>query len=74
MSLIFPFEWPHVYVPVLPLNMLLFFEAPLPFIFGVFPEALKMVDITEGFFFLFIYLFIYLFFIKRKINKILRKI
>ena len=48
LSLIFPFVWPHVYVPVLPLNMLLFFEAPLPFIFGVFKEALSMVDIPEN--------------------------
>ena len=48
MSLLYPFEWPHVYVPVLPLNMLLFFEAPLPFVFGVFPEALKMVELSPG--------------------------
>lgn len=35
MSLIFPFTWQHVYVPILPASMLHFLDAPVPFIMGL---------------------------------------
>ena len=34
-SLIFPFTWQHVYVPILPASMLHFLDAPVPFIMGL---------------------------------------
>lgn len=34
-SLIFPFQWSHVYIPVLPDTFRTYMEAPLPFIIGL---------------------------------------
>ena len=34
-SLIFPFAWQHVYVPILPASLLHFLDAPVPFIMGL---------------------------------------
>lgn len=34
-SLLFPFTWQHVYVPILPASMLHFLDAPVPFIMGL---------------------------------------
>lgn len=34
-SLIFPFTWQHVYVPILPASLLHFLDAPVPFIMGL---------------------------------------
>ena len=34
-SLVFPFEWPHVYVPILPASLIHFLDAPIPFIMGL---------------------------------------
>jgi len=34
-SLMFPFTWQHVYVPILPASMLHFLDAPVPFIMGL---------------------------------------
>ncbi|XP_065226649.1 DENN domain-containing protein 5B [Planococcus citri] len=33
--LLFPFSWPHVYVPILPTSLEHFLDAPVPFIMGV---------------------------------------
>lgn len=41
-GLLYPFDWPHLYAPLLPLNLLDFFDAPMPFIVGVFREALQL--------------------------------
>lgn len=41
-ALLFPFEWPHIYVPLLPLNLLDFFDAPLPYVLGVHSDALAI--------------------------------
>eukprot|EP00961_Rhodomonas_salina_P127327 1716442-Rhodomonas_salina.1 len=41
LTLIFPFRWEHVYIPVLPLQLLEFVHAPTPFIMGVHPGSLK---------------------------------
>ena len=34
-SLLFPFSWPHAYVPILPLPLIKFLEAPFPFLMGI---------------------------------------
>jgi len=41
LALIFPFTWDHVYIPVLPLQLLEFVNAPTPFIMGVQPGPLR---------------------------------
>jgi len=41
LALIFPFRWDHVYIPVLPLQLLEFVNAPMPFIMGVHPGPLQ---------------------------------
>lgn len=33
-SLLFPFTWPHVYVPILPTPLHHFLDAPVPFVMG----------------------------------------
>lgn len=33
-SLLFPFAWPHVYVPILPASLHHFLDAPVPFLMG----------------------------------------
>lgn len=33
--LMFPFSWPHVYVPILPASLLHFLDAPVPFVMGL---------------------------------------
>ncbi|KAK9870276.1 hypothetical protein WA026_006363 [Henosepilachna vigintioctopunctata] len=34
-SLLFPFTWPHVYVPILPASLHHFLDAPVPFVMGL---------------------------------------
>ena len=34
-ALLFPFQWQHTYVPILPASLLHFLDAPVPFIMGV---------------------------------------
>ncbi|XP_054266195.1 DENN domain-containing protein 5B isoform X4 [Macrosteles quadrilineatus] len=34
-ALLFPFTWPHVYVPILPSSLQHFLDAPVPFIMGL---------------------------------------
>ena len=58
--LLYPFEWLHVYVPILPMQMYHFLDAPVPFLMGlindsnyhkdVMPTAshLCLVDIDKG--------------------------
>eukprot|EP00698_Gefionella_okellyi_P013408 TRINITY_DN366_c0_g1_i1.p1 TRINITY_DN366_c0_g1~~TRINITY_DN366_c0_g1_i1.p1 ORF type:complete len:1308 (-),score=337.69 TRINITY_DN366_c0_g1_i1:1274-4711(-) len=58
-TLMFPFSWPHVYVPIVPCDLLEFVAAPTPFIMGIhrsmlgmLPEAIAptviVCDIDEG--------------------------
>ncbi|XP_028409168.1 DENN domain-containing protein 5B-like isoform X2 [Dendronephthya gigantea] len=35
-SVIFPYTWQHVYVPILPASLLHFLEAPVPFVMGLY--------------------------------------
>ena len=34
-TLLFPFSWPHVYVPILPAAMHSFLDAPVPYLMGL---------------------------------------
>lgn len=34
-ALIFPFQWQHVYVPILPASLIHFLDAPVPFVMGL---------------------------------------
>ena len=43
-SLIFPYIWQHVYVPILPASLLHFLEAPVPFVMGLFCKDTVDVD------------------------------
>ncbi len=38
--MMYPFQWPHVYIPVLPRGLLQVLQAPMPFIIGM-PTCLK---------------------------------
>lgn len=40
LSLCFPFEWEHVYIPLLPKDMLNVIQAPVPFIVGIHTDIL----------------------------------
>ena len=35
-SLLFPFKWKHVYVPIVPASMQHFLDAPVPYIMGLY--------------------------------------
>ena len=39
-SLLFPFVWPHIYIPMLPLQLLEYLQAPVPFIMGIHTDYL----------------------------------
>ena len=43
-SLIFPYNWQHVYVPILPASLLYFLEAPVPFVMGLYYKDTEDVD------------------------------
>ncbi|KJE89002.1 hypothetical protein CAOG_00564 [Capsaspora owczarzaki ATCC 30864] len=49
-SLLFPFEWEHVYIPILPPSLLLVVQSPAPFFLGMHTDAfLECSDeIDEG--------------------------
>lgn len=55
-SLIFPFEWNFVFIPVLPSKLKAFIDAPLPYIIGIyfdqidFPADAIVFDITKNYF------------------------
>ena len=34
-ALMFPFQWQHVYVPILPASLLHFLDAPVPYMMGL---------------------------------------
>lgn len=47
-SFIFPFQWKHTIIPILPLNMIDILDAPFPYLIGVEPNCnLEMVDIQN---------------------------
>jgi len=40
-TLMYPFSWSHVFIPVLPAQMLMVLHAPLPFLIGIQEETLR---------------------------------
>lgn len=53
-SLLYPFAWQHVYVPILPASLDHFLDAPVPFIMGLYAQnesgILKIASEVEKFF------------------------
>lgn len=47
-TLMYPFTWSHVYIPIVPAPMLMVLHAPLPFIIGVHESTLRLAA-KEGF-------------------------
>lgn len=45
-ALIYPMIWQHIYIPVLPLSLIDYLLAPMPFLIGV-PTATLQVFITK---------------------------
>lgn len=46
-ALIFPMHWQHIFIPLLPSNLLDYLSAPMPFLVGVPSETLKTVKRNE---------------------------
>ena len=45
MSFLFPFVWPHVYIPLLPEELIMYLEAPVPFFIGI-NSAYMSIDVV----------------------------
>lgn len=43
LGLLFPMQWPHTVIPVLPVSLLHYLEAPVPFVMGMDASALGRV-------------------------------
>uniref|UniRef100_A0A7R9UNQ1 UDENN domain-containing protein n=1 Tax=Diacronema lutheri TaxID=2081491 RepID=A0A7R9UNQ1_DIALT len=43
-SVLYPFRWEHVYVPVLPSRLANFLQAPVPFLVGATPDVIHATD------------------------------
>jgi len=39
-ALMYPLEWPHIYIPVLPRGLDTFLDAPIPYLIGASPDCL----------------------------------
>lgn len=46
-SLLFPFTWQHVYVPILPASLHHFLDAPVPFIMGLHSQEPQLKTAIE---------------------------
>lgn len=70
-SLLFPFSWQHVYVPILPASLQHFLDAPVPFIMGLPSQDAQVPIASEVRFPYFIYLFpTFFFFFQYHKNKV----
>jgi hypothetical protein len=47
-SLVFPFAWAHVYIPLLPRPLVGYLQAPVPFIIGIPSSFLHTPDVAES--------------------------
>lgn len=47
MAILYPFAWQHVFIPLLPTDMLEYASAPMPFVIGVSYVRVRYVD-TSG--------------------------
>lgn len=43
-DIIYPMIWQHIFIPVLPLSLIDYLLAPMPFLIGVPDEVLKVFD------------------------------
>lgn len=43
-TLLFPYSWPHVFVPILPSSQHGFLDAPVPFIMGLRMDTGSTID------------------------------
>ncbi|XP_045464252.1 DENN domain-containing protein 1B isoform X2 [Harmonia axyridis] len=46
-DLIYPMHWQHIFIPVLPLSLVEYLSAPMPFLVGVPEEVMKKVNRSE---------------------------
>jgi len=46
-SLIYPFAWQYVFIPILPKQLIEFVEAPMPFLIGVLSDAAPLLQERE---------------------------
>ncbi|KCV69412.1 hypothetical protein H696_03843 [Fonticula alba] len=44
-QLLFPFQWPHVYIPCLPYRLRHYLDAPVPYLIGITEEAFSIEDV-----------------------------
>ena len=44
LALLYPFEWQHTFIPVLPSSLIDFCCSPMPFIIGINPDMAKQLD------------------------------
>ena len=49
LSLLYPFEWPHVYIPVLPTTMIEALSGPGPYIIGILNSTYAQLLTTSTF-------------------------
>lgn len=47
-TLLFPFTWPHVYVPILPAELHHFLDAPVPFLMGLYASSENIKVASEA--------------------------
>nr|XP_022914554.1 DENN domain-containing protein 5B isoform X2 [Onthophagus taurus] len=47
-ALLFPFSWPHVYVPILPASLHHFLDAPVPFVMGLYASSENIKVASEA--------------------------
>ncbi|CAG9767033.1 unnamed protein product [Ceutorhynchus assimilis] len=47
-ALLFPFTWPHVYVPILPAELHHFLDAPVPFLMGLYASSENIKVASEA--------------------------
>jgi len=46
LSFLFPFDWNHVYIPLLPVELLMYLEAPVPFFVGLSSAYLTLDSVA----------------------------
>ena len=47
-SFLYPFRWVHNLIPVLPMHLVSFIDAPFPFLIGVETDVLSDLEVPEG--------------------------
>jgi hypothetical protein len=44
-SLLYPFQWNFVFIPILPVSLFEFLEAPTPFVVGIQQDQFHLIDL-----------------------------